>query len=144
MEWPVYDRLIALNFFDDRDATTGWANARVFNDLPNTWFAAYVDSDSATRSTASTRTKSLQLELRLRRNQNQITAFYKDPLAIGWTQIGAALNLPTHLHDVPIKFGVRIKKEWKALHEFDVKVMKIAGEEAADDRSDATDTTTAS
>merc|ERR1719261_2440011 len=81
---------------------------------------------------------------RLRRNQNQITAFYKDPLAIGWTQIGPALNLPTHLHDVPIKFGVRIKKEWKALHEFNVKVMKIAGEEAADDRSNATDTTTAS
>mmetsp|Transcript_32342 Transcript_32342/g.72633 ORF Transcript_32342/g.72633 Transcript_32342/m.72633 type:complete len:687 (-) Transcript_32342:475-2535(-) len=137
----------ALNKADNdyaqfEDSTTGWANARVFNDLPNTWFAADVDSDSSTRSSASTSTKFLKLELRLRRNLNQILAFYKDPLAIGWTQIGPALNLAADLHDVPIKFGVRIKKEWKALHEFDVKVTKIAGEEA--DRSAATDTTTAS
>ena len=135
----AYGRLIALNFFDGRDATTGWANARVFNDLPNTWFAADVDSDSSTRSNASTGTKFLQLQLRLRRNQDQIYAFYKDSLATGWTQIGPALNLAADLQDVPIKFGVRIKKEWKTFHEFDVKVLKIAGEEAA-----ATDTTTVS
>lgn len=129
------------NFSQFEDATTGWANARVFNDLPNTWFAADVDSDSSTRSNASTGTKFLQLQLRLRRNQDQISAFYKDSLATGWTQIGPALNLAADLQDVPIKFGVRIKKEWKTLHEFDVKVLKIAGEEAAEA---ATDTTTVS
>lgn len=95
--------------------------------------------DSSTRSNASTGTKFLQLQLRLRRNENQIYAFYKDSLATGWTQIGPALNLAADVQDVPIKFGVRIKKEWKTLHEFDVKVLKIAGEEAA-----ATDTTTVS
>ena len=53
--------------------------------------------------------------------------YYKVPGGGEWIDIEEPMNIPQAMHDVPIQFGVRVKKEWQTYHHFSVRTTKLAG-----------------
>ena len=65
------------------------------------------------------------LTLRLRRLDNVIHTYYKVPDG-DWVEIGQPTPLAQEIHNVPLHFGCRVKKEWKTNHQFTLTATKMS------------------
>ena len=66
------------------------------------------------------------LSLRLRRLNNVLHSYYKVPGG-DWVEIGTSVAVSQEYQDVPIQFGFRVKKEWRAYHKFSVVKIQRSG-----------------
>jgi len=103
--------------------TVGYLKSKVFTTLDHTWFSCGTAEISQSSSIS---TKHLELGLRIRRFNNTIYTYYKVPDG-EWEDIEEPMPLAQSMHDVPVQFGFRVKKEYNAHHNFSVRTTKIAG-----------------
>ena len=118
-------------FSDFEQIVVGYVRSKIFtsttNPIDHTWFRAgnRANTDSFTSST-SNRLKSLSL--RIRKYNNEIYAYYRQLVDDGeWIQIGSSLPLADDVKNIPLQVGIRVKKEWKSLYNFTMRVQKLAG-----------------
>ena len=112
------------NFANFTALIAGSVKSKIHTTLNYTWFYAGTKEASGSASTAA---KHLQLSLRIRRLNNEICTYFRVPGDQNWQQIGSPLILPSSMHDVPLQFGYRVKKEWQVHHNFTVRAQKLAG-----------------
>ena len=101
----------------------GFLKSKIHTTLDYTWFYSGTKEASGSDSTA----KHLRLSLRIRRLNNTIYSYFQEPSDQNWQQIGSPLALPSPMHDAPLQFGYRVKKEWQVHHNFTVRAQKLAG-----------------
>lgn len=112
------------DFADFTALIAGSVKSKIHTTLDYTWFYAGTKEASGSHFTTA---KHLQLSLRIRRFENEIYSYFQVPGDQNWQQIGSPLILPSSMHDVPLQFGYRVKKEWQVHHEFTVRAQKLAG-----------------
>lgn len=108
------------------NATVGRLKSKVHTTLDHTWFYRGTAAPETSQS-HSIPTKYLELSLRIRRYNNTIYTYYKIPGGLEWAQIQQPMSIPEAMHDIPLQFGFRIKKEWQQYHYFAVGARKLAG-----------------
>ena len=101
-------------------ATVAYVGSKVFDEsMGHTWF-------SGSTGAASIDTRYLNLTLRIKRSDNFIYSYYKTSGG-DWVSIGQPVALAQDLHNVPLQFGCRVRKEWKTFHNFNIIATKLAG-----------------
>ena len=106
-------------------STVGYLKSKIFiTDPNNTWFSC---GTSETSQSSHTSPRYLELSLRLRRLNNFVHAYYKVPSDGAWMSITEQMPIPQAMHNVPIQFGFRVKKEWQKYHYFSLSTTKLAG-----------------
>ncbi len=117
--------IIENNFADFEAKTVGYLNPKVHTNLDGTldytWF--FGGTPSVSQGWWSTPGKKLELSVRIRRLDNQIYSYYKALDSDTWLDIPnfPPMPIPEALQDVPLQFGMRVRKEYKAYHKFDVQ-----------------------
>lgn len=131
VEEGTYPKSLLQNdegFADFKAATVGWLQSKIGGSAvgsTNTWFYWGSQGENPPYGT-STPTQHLELSLRIRRFEGKIETYYKAPGASDWTLLGQPLNIPLAAN-APLQAGFRIKKEYRAYHNFKVTTKKRAG-----------------
>mmetsp|Transcript_2048 Transcript_2048/g.2990 ORF Transcript_2048/g.2990 Transcript_2048/m.2990 type:complete len:179 (+) Transcript_2048:604-1140(+) len=107
---------------------------KIHANMDHVWFSKHTQSADGTGieyESGSDNYKMVSGFLRLRREDGFVSAFHSMNGAL-WREIGAPAELPEDLKRIPLKIGMRIKRDYKTSYHIEVRPSITCGGEVHD------------